>query len=227
MAILAHNCSSICHFTSTHTLIFDNQKAVTHMHQINCCLACYAASEHSGGLSCNHAQPSRSVVIVNILSVPTNYELPIYSNHQCTPFYCNPNNKLYTVKPCVPSCQICGHCRHRCCYVGCFAKVEIRKTPRCAVERDWSASGFTRRALSRMLVGSQSQSRFDSGCLEVDSCCKPILCVLEGIRPSRWRRLASSHRNIAEALRLLRLLYRMPLSEPLVLFIASNQRVLV
>jgi hypothetical protein len=128
------------------------------------------------------------------------------------------------VQPCVPSCQICGH---RCCYLRCFAKVEIRKRPRCAVERDWSASGSPRRALSRMLVGPQSQSRFDSECLEVDGCCKPMLCVLEGIRPSRRRRPVSSHRNIAEALRLLRLLYQMPLSVPLVLFIASNQRVLV
>ena len=76
-----------------------------------------------------------------MLSVPVNYELPTYSDHQCTPFYCNPNNKLYSVKPCVPSCQICGHCRHRCFYLGCFAKVEICKRPRCAVERDSSASG--------------------------------------------------------------------------------------
>jgi len=96
----------------------------------------------------------------------------------------------------VPSCHICGHCRHRCSYLGCFATVEIRKRPRCAVERDWSASGFPRKALNRMLAGPQCQSR-----LEVDSCSKPTLCVLEGIRPSRRRRLASAHRNIAEALK--------------------------
>ena len=137
------------------------------------------------------------------------------------------NYKLYTVKPCVPSCHICGHCRHRCSYLGYFATVEIRKRPRGAAERDWSSSGFHLKALTRMLVGPQSQLRFDSECLEADSCSNPMLCVLERISPRRRRRLASAHRSIAEAYRLLRLLCREPLSVPLVLFAASSQRLLV
>jgi hypothetical protein len=131
--------------------------------------------------------------------------------------------KLYIVQPCVPRCHVCGHCWHRCNYVfGIFGDGRNPKRPRCVVERDWSASGFPRKASSKMLVEPQIQSRFDSQCSEV------VCCVFWKVIGSNGRRrLASAHRNIAEALRLLRLLCRVPLSVPFVLFIASNQRLLV
>jgi len=68
----------------------------------------------------------------------------------------NLNYKVHTVKPCVPNCHICGRCRHRCSYLGCSTTVEIRKRPRCAVERDWSASGFPRKALNRCWLGPRA-----------------------------------------------------------------------
>ena len=117
--------------THTHTLIFDSQKAVTHMHEISCCLALHAMlrlNTVAAGHSTNHTQPSRGVVIVNILSIPMNYDLLTNSDHQCTQLYCNPNNKtLSTVNcaACVPGCHVCGHCRHRCSYLGYLATVEI------------------------------------------------------------------------------------------------------